>query len=116
MSKFKFIQEETDIFTGKVTSTTTKEFNADSLADVFSQFKDFLNGCGYVIQNEIIEADDEDDFDYDEDDGHYQGDDELEDDYWDNLSSVNLRINQPDDNFADPLKEIKVWPYENGVK
>ena len=67
MSKFKFVSENRPFVDGDV-SITTKEFDAEYLYDVLSEFENFLRGCGYVFRGQLdFVEDDEETFDDEED-------------------------------------------------
>ena len=58
MSKYKFTQTDTSNPFGKG-SKTTKTIEEDSLGQILPAFKEFLLGCGFVIDGELDVVSDE---------------------------------------------------------
>jgi hypothetical protein len=52
MSKFKFICEEAEYYSGRTTRTT--EFSAVLLDDVLKEFEMFLKGCGFQFDGNVV--------------------------------------------------------------
>ena len=66
MNKFKFINENQGMFDD--VSTTTKEFQSESLYVVLAEFETFLRGCGFVFNGQLdFVEDDEEDFGVEDD-------------------------------------------------
>ena len=63
MNKFKFICEGESLpFTEGFASKKTFEFTADRMDVILSEFQDFLKGCGYIFDGNIVVEDNQDEY------------------------------------------------------
>jgi hypothetical protein len=55
MSKFTFVCEEEPMpFASSVVTKRTVEVRADSLDDILTEFENFLRGCGFHFEGNVI--------------------------------------------------------------
>jgi hypothetical protein len=53
-SKFTFNYEYRDFSTGKIDKIVTLESSSVSLSDLLADFRDFLRGCGFQVEEDIV--------------------------------------------------------------